>query len=121
MAPFAVFIAIAVTNKYTIFFKLLAAFIAAFVTIIIIAVKPILIIVFLRLSLPITAATAFFLLLEKVWFSFSDKFARFVKKIGLKQINRIRRRKRIKPNSRPLLSGLIGNFIFYNRYKIENN
>jgi len=84
IALFAALIAIAVINRYTILSKLLAAFITASVAIIII--KLILIIIFFKLSLPITAAAAFFLL-GKIRLSFSDKFARFVKKIGLKQIN----------------------------------
>jgi len=98
----------------------LAASIAASVTVIIVAVKLILIVVLFRLSLLITAAAAFFLL-GKIRFNFSNKFARFVKEIGLKQINRVRRRERIKLNSCFLLSGLVRNFVFYSRYKIENN
>ena len=86
MALFTIFIIIIIINRYTVFFKFLAAFVAAFIAIIIIAIKLILIIVFFKLSLLITAIIAFFLL-GKIRFSFSNKFVYFIKKIGLKQIN----------------------------------
>jgi len=62
IALFAIFIAIAVTDRYILFFKFLAVSVTAFIAIIIIAVKLILIIVFFRLLLPIIAAAVFFLL-----------------------------------------------------------